>query len=152
MRRRLLLLVFALLALLFVAVSALLARAFSVDGAERSAVIALVEAQARGDAGAVLSELYRCRQRPACRLRARTNAATLKRAGPVSILQLEPSSGFSLTGSTGSARVAWSVGRSRPIVQCVQVRRAGNVLRGLRVELLALTPRLKSDAHCPARF
>ena len=146
------LLLFALLAALFVVVSALLARAFSVDGAERSAITALVQAQARGDRGAMLSELDRCRARPACALRVQTNAVALRQRGAVSILQIQPSAGFSLTGSTGTARVAWSSPGSRPIVQCVRVRRAGNVLRGLRVELLNISVRLKSDATCPSRF
>ena len=46
--------------------------------------------------------------------------------------------------------MAWDVGWSLPIVQCVRVRRAGNVLSGLRVELLEISPRIKTDADCPA--
>jgi hypothetical protein len=48
--------------------------------------------------------------------------------------------------------VVWTAGGSLPIVQCVRVRRAGNVFSGLRVELLVLTRRIKTDADCPARF
>jgi hypothetical protein len=48
--------------------------------------------------------------------------------------------------------VAWSIGGSQPIVQCVRVRRAGNVFSGLRVELLALSRKVASDAACPAQF
>jgi hypothetical protein len=46
----------------------------------------------------------------------------------------------------------WSVAGSLPIVQCVRVHRAGNVLSGLRVELLALSRRIASDSDCPASF
>jgi hypothetical protein len=70
----------------------------------------------------------------------------------VSIIQIQPSAGFSLTGTLGVARVAWNAGRSLPIVQCVRVRRAGNALSGLRVELLEVSRRIASDAACPARF
>ena len=52
----------------------------------------------------------------------------------------------------GTARVAWLVGSSLPIVQCVRVRHAGDVLQGFRIELLRLSLRIKSDADCPARF
>jgi hypothetical protein len=50
------------------------------------------------------------------------------------------------------ARVAWQAGGSLPIVQCLRVRRAGNAVSGLRVELLELSRRIASDADCPARF
>jgi hypothetical protein len=150
--RRLWLALIALGILVFLALSALLARVFSVDGAERSAITALVQDEARGDVSAVSSRLLGCPASAACRARAAHNAAALKRPGKVSILQIQPSAGFSLTSTLGTARVAWNVGSSLPIVQCVRVRRAGNALSGLRVELLAITPRIKSDQDCPARF
>jgi hypothetical protein len=70
----------------------------------------------------------------------------------VAIIQLQPSAGFSFGSTLGTARVAWSAGGSLPVVQCVRVRRAGNAISGLHVELLAITPRLQTDADCPARF
>jgi hypothetical protein len=97
----------------------------------------------------VVDRLDGCGRDAACRARAAENAATLKRAGAVSIIQLQPSAGFSLTSTLGTARVAWDVGGSLPIVQCVRVRRAGNAISGLRIELLAITPRLAGDATCP---
>jgi hypothetical protein len=57
-----------------------------------------------------------------------------------------------LTATLGTARVAWLVGSSLPIVQCVRVRHAGDVLGGFRIELLAVSRRIKSDAACPAHF
>ena len=80
------------------------------------------------------------------------NAAALEHAGAVSIIQLQPSTSFSLGGTEGTARVAWEVGSSLPIVQCVKVRRAGNPISGLRVELLEVSRRIPSDAACPARL
>lgn len=136
----------------FLAISAILARAFSIDGAERSAITAVVQAEARGDTAAILGQMTGCSQSPSCRTRVSTDAATLRRPGAVSIIQLQPSAGFSLTGTTGVARVAWKTGGSLPVVQCLRVRRAGNVASGLRVELLTLSRRIPSDADCPARF
>ncbi|MGO9498580.1 MAG: hypothetical protein ACLQA5_18005, partial [Solirubrobacteraceae bacterium] len=80
------------------------------------------------------------------------NAAALKHAGSVSIIQLQPSTSFSLGGTEGTARVAWDVGSSLPIVQCVKVRRGGNPISGLSVELLVVSRRIKTDAACPAHY
>jgi len=150
--RRFYLLLIVLGVAIFVSVSALLARAFSVDGAERSAITELVQAEARGDEGGMLSRITGCAAQAACRVRVAQDAAALRRRGNVAILQLEPSAGFSLSGSLGTARVAWNVPSSLPIVQCVRVSRAGNVLSGLTVELLEISARIKSDADCPARY
>jgi hypothetical protein len=142
----------ALGVLLFLVISGLLARAFSANSAEQDAITSLVTAEARGDVNAVLGDILSCRTTAACRERAASNAARLKHPGAVSIAQLTPSTSFSLVGEEGTARVAWIVGESKPITQCVRVRRTGNVLSGLRVELLAVTARLKTDADCPAQF
>jgi hypothetical protein len=136
--------------LLFLVISGLLARAFSANSAEQDAITSLVTAEASGNVNAVLDNILDCRTTPACRQRAASNAARLEHPGTVSIAQLTPSTSFSLTGEEGTARVAWIVGGSKPITQCVRVRRTGNVLSGLHVELLAVTPRLKTDADCRA--
>lgn len=138
--------------IVFLAISAILARAFSVDGAERAAIASLLQAEARGDAAAMVAQIRGCAARAACRDRAAIDARYLRRPGRVLILELNPSAGFSLGSTVGTARVAWRAGDSLPIVQCVRVRRAGNVLSGLRVELLELSVRIKTDADCPARY
>jgi hypothetical protein len=137
---------------LFLVISALLARVFSANSAEQSAITALVQSEARGDVSAVVGEITGCRTDPACRQRAATNTAALQHAGSVSIIQLQPSTGFSLGGTEGTARVAWDAGSSLPIVQCVKVRRAGNPISGLKVDLLVVSRRIPSDAACPARY
>jgi hypothetical protein len=137
---------------LFLVISALLARVFSANSAEQSAVTSLVQAQAGGDVNAIISEIQGCRTDPSCRQRAAVNAAALRHAGSVSIITFQPSTSFSLGGTEGTARVAWTVGGSLPIVQCVKVRRAGNPISGLRVELLEVSRRIQSDAACPAHF
>ncbi len=152
MRRAYLLTLIALGVLLFLAISAVLARVFSVDGAERAAIATLVQAEARGDASAMQSLIQGCRASAACRARARQDAAVLTRPGSILILQLNPSAGFSLGSTLGTARVAWRAGAALPVVQCIRVRRAGNALSGLRVELLEISTRIPSGNDCPARY
>jgi hypothetical protein len=149
--RRLWLLGIALAVALFLALSALLARALTVDGAERSAITSLIGFEARGDAAAMAAQITGCQSSSACPVRVAAIARSLARRGNVTIIQIQPSAGFSLGSTLGLARVAWRVGSSLPVVQCVEVQRAGNVLSGLRVELLALSARIKTDGVCPGR-
>jgi hypothetical protein len=150
--RRVYVLAIAAAIVVFLIISALLARIFSANSAEQSAITALVQAEARGDVDAVLGDIQGCRSNSACRAGATENAARLKHPGTVSVLQLTPSTSFSIVGEEGTARIAWEVGDSLPRTQCVRVRRTGNVLNGLRVELLAVTPKLAADAVCTGRF
>lgn len=148
MRRPRLLALVAVGVIVFLVISGVLARVFSADGAERSAVTSLVQAEARGDVSGAVARLRHCSRDPGCRTRVTRNVTVLRRSGAVSILQIEPSTGFSLGSTLGSARVAFRIGHSLPIVQCVRVRRAGDVLSGLRVELLSVTAPLKGNASC----
>jgi hypothetical protein len=137
---------------LFLLISGVLARIFSADSAERSAITSLIQAEARGDQQAMLGRIQDCAANAQCKARIVHDAAALRRAGAVSILQLESSTGFSLTGTLGMARVAWNAGGSLPIVQCVEVQRAGNAASGLRIALLGITAKLSGDASCPQRL
>jgi hypothetical protein len=151
--RRLYLLLIGLGIIVFLAISAVLARVFSTDGAERSAITGLIRAEAAGNPQAMALRLQGCRQNAACQAQAAQLSSTLRRPGSVSILQLSPSTGFSLSGSTGVARVAWNVSSvSKPVVQCVQVRRGGDAIQGLQVQLLKISGRINSDGTCPARL
>lgn len=151
-RRRKYIALIALVVVLFLAVSALLARVLSVDGAERAAITSLVQAEARGDQAGMVSRVTDCGSRASCRAGVARDIAALKRPGAVSIIQIQASAGFSLGSTLGTARVVWNVGSSLPIVQCVRVRRAGDAISGLRVQLLAVTSRIETNADCPARF
>jgi hypothetical protein len=151
-RRRFRLIGLALVLLVFLLISAVLARAFSIDGTERTAVTLLVKDEAAGNQSAMIARIKGCAASAACRARVALDATALRRPGLVVILQLQPSAGFSLTGTLGTARVAWRAGSSLPVVQCVRVRRAGNVISGLRVELLELSRRIPSDSDCPRRY
>jgi len=150
--RRLTLALIVLGVVAFLVVSALLARAFSVDSAERSAITTLVKAEARGDAHAMQKLIVGCARNAFCRRRVAEDAATLAHRGTVSILELNPSAEFSFLSTVGTARVAWRAGSALPVVQCVRVRRAGNAVSGLTVQLLEISAWIKTSANCPARY
>jgi hypothetical protein len=151
-RRSYLIALIALGVVVFVVVSAVLARAFSIDGAETSAITSVLQAEARGDAAGVVARIRDCGLSPACRARAATNAAALRNSGQVTVIKDDASAGFSLGSTVGTARIAWRIGNGLPIVQCVRVRRAGNVFSGLRIELLEISRRIPSDHACPAKY
>jgi hypothetical protein len=137
---------------LFLVISALLARAFSVGGAEQSAIGDLLRAEARGDASAVEGLIAHCRTAPGCPARARAVAAGLRHPGAVSVIQIQGTPSFTL-GSGGSlARVAWLAGSSLPRVQCVRVHHSGNIFAGFTITLRRVSRRIASDADCPRTF
>ena len=150
--RRLYIFLIVLGVIVFLAISGLLARAFSVGGAENSALTALVRAEARGDRAAVVALISGCATSAGCQARAAAVATSLRRGGDVSVIQITPSTGFSLGSTLGTARIAWLVGSSLPRVQCVRVRHAGDVLSGFEVQLLKVSARIASNADCPRRF
>jgi hypothetical protein len=134
-------------AFVFLGLSGLMARALTGAGTERSRVLELLEAQARGDAAAVLAELPACRAEPACAAVVRDRLQELRRAGNVEILTYTPSVQVALTTRTGLGRVAWRATGSDPVVQCVRVRREGP-LTGADVELLAISEPIGGDESC----
>jgi hypothetical protein len=136
-------------AFLFLGASALLARALTGAGAERTRVLELVQAQARGDEREVLRMLPACREQPACAEVTRDRVQELRRPGRVEILTYTPSVQLALTRRLGSGRVAWRAGTGPPVVQCVRVRREGP-LTGGGVELLAVSAPVGGEAGCGA--
>ena len=138
--------------LIFLLISAVLARVLSIDGTEQTAITLLIKDEAAGNRSAMMARIRDCASSAGCRARVAYDASALRRPGTVSILQLQPSAGFSLTGTVGTARVAWTAGSSLPRVQCVRVRRAGDALTGFEVQLLELSRRIASGSNCPKRF
>ena len=132
----------------FLGISALLAKALSGAGNERAEVLRVLEAQARGDAEAVLDRLDACRREPVCVRLTRTRVDKLKRPGQVQIVRYDPSIQVALTRQSGTARVVWRTTEERfPVVQCVRVRREGP-LSGGRSDLLALTDPVGLQGSC----
>jgi hypothetical protein len=131
----------------FLGLSFLLARGLTGSSVERGKVLDVLEAQARGDARAVLAQLSACRAEPACVRVTEARVARLKRPGEVEILNYQPSTRLSLTRRTGSGRVAWRAGGGLPVVQCVRIRREGP-LTGGGVTLLALSDPIGLERSC----
>jgi hypothetical protein len=138
----------AIAVILFLAISALLARFLSVENSERDDLLALLQAQARGDAGAMLARLTGCERKPRCLATVRSDAASLRRPGAVKILSIKSSTSYSLAAATGVTRLAWTVIGRLPVVQCVEVARTGNALAGIHVALLTLSAPIAGEADC----
>ena len=147
MRRPRNLIVIGFVLFVFLGISALLARGLTGAGNERARVLELLQAQARGDATAVLADLPACRAEPACAQVTRDRTAQLRRPGEVQILNYQPSVQLALTRQTGTGRVAWRAGSAEPVVQCVRVRRDGP-LTGGDVELLAISAPIGGEESC----
>ncbi len=148
MRRTRILIVAGFGVFVFLGICLMLARALSATGTERSRVLEIAQAQARGDARAVLEQTPACTREPACVAATEAFVAELKRPGEVSILQYKPSIQLPLTRAVATGRVAWRAGDGLPVVQCVRVRRDGP-LTGATVELLSISAPIGNEAACP---
>jgi hypothetical protein len=136
-------------AFVFLGIALMLARALSATGTERSRVVEIVRAQARGDTKAVLARTPACADEPACVSATEAFVEKLRRPGDVAILQYRPSVQMPLTRAVGTGRVAWRAGTDGyPVVQCVRVRRDGP-LTGATVELLSISAPIGREASCP---
>jgi hypothetical protein len=138
---------------LFLAISGLLARFFSVENVERDDDLALVQAEARGSVAGMLDALSGCRASPSCVAGVKADASDprLRRAGVVKILQLESKTANSLFGATGKTRLAWTVIGKPPVVQCVDVRRTGSFFAGIDVQLIGLSAPIGNEGICSKR-
>jgi hypothetical protein len=149
-RRRVLRALFAVCVVAVLAGGALLARFLSVENAERTEVVALLQAEAKGDLNGMLVRLDGCRASPTCVAGARADASDprVRRAGAIKILQLESPTAYSLSDASGRTRVAWTVIGKLPVVQCVDVRRSGSFIAGIHVHLLAISAPISGEGRC----
>jgi hypothetical protein len=147
-RKRIVLIVLGVL--LFLTISAGLARFLTTDNLEREKDVTLIEAEAKGDAASMIRQLHGCAANPACVTTQRENADNprLRRAGEVKILAFNSATANSPAGATGRTRVAWTVLGKLPVVQCIDVRRTGNALSGVHVTLLALSKPIDNEGNC----
>jgi hypothetical protein len=130
----------------FLAASTGVARWLTADNAERDRVETLLRAQARGDAGAMLRALDRCGG--GCAVRVRANATRLRRPGALEIARYDSSTSHALGADTGQTRVVWKTPTTLTVVQCVTVRRSGNPIRGIDVELLGISAPIGRQSSC----
>jgi hypothetical protein len=140
----------ALGVLVFLAISGVLARFLSAENVERSDEATLLQAQARGSLSGMLDELSGCRQSRSCLATTKADASNprMHRSGALKILQLQSKTAYSLFGATGKTRLAWTVLGTLPVVQCVEVRRTGNFLSGIHVQLIGISAPIANEARC----
>jgi hypothetical protein len=133
---------------LFLAISGVLARFLATEGVERDDVLTILRAQAAGDVRGMLDGQAGCRQRPSCVATTRANATKLRTRGAVKILTLSSATAYALSSATGKTRVAWTVIGKLPVVQCVQVRRTGDLLKGITVTIVSISAPIPNEADC----
>lgn len=135
---------------MFLGISFALARWLTTEGRERDAIVRLLEAQAAGDADAMLGALApSCRADPACRATVAADARRLRRPGDPKILSLKSETAYALGAARGPTRVAWTViDGGLPVVQCVEVRREGSLLAGRTVTLQRISAPIGNEASC----
>ena len=141
-------LIIAAAIVVFAAISLVLARWLSAENAERHKVTDLLDAQARGDANAMLDQIDGCVTRPSCLQAVRANAEDLTDAGPIDIVAYESKTARSLGSATGATRVVWRSPDRLPTVQCVEIKRTGNVLTGPSVTVTGLSEPIESESPC----
>jgi len=138
----------AVTAIAVLGISFLVARWLNSDTVERGAVTKLLEAQARGDAPAMLRSLEDCDD-PACAVIVRRNATRLRASGELKIALYQSQTAHALSGRTRFTRVVWFTPGKLTTVQCVLVRRTGNVFAGTTVSLLRVTAPIGRESSCP---
>jgi hypothetical protein len=143
--KRLVLIVLAVIA--FLGASAVVARWLSADTDERGQVVELLRAQSRGDVPGMLRWLH-CRD-PACVAVVRANARRLRGHGELKIPLYQSGTAHALRSRTKPTRVVWFTPGRLTTVQCVLVRRTGNVFAGTSVSLLRLSAPIGRESSCP---
>ena len=134
----------------FLAISFVVARWLNNDTVERARVVELLRAQMRGDAAEMLRRLDGCD--PACADVVRANARRLRRDAELKVALYQSQTAHAVRSRTKFTRVVWfASGREADtIVQCVLVRRAGNVFAGMTVSLLRVTAPIGRESSCPS--
>lgn len=143
-QRRRLLAIAVPVTLLVLVVGFFVARWLTTENRERDVVFGLLEREAAGDERGVLADLHGCDA--ACVQKVRAFLPRVKGAGAVKIARLDSGTAYTFGDATGTTRVVWVHGvETRPIVQCVVVRRHGGPLTGRSVSLLRLSAPLADN-------
>ena len=137
--------------LVLIAASFVVARWINNDTVERARVVDLLRAQMRGDAAEMLRRLEDCAD-PACADVVRDNARRLRRDAELKVALYQSQTAHALRSRTKYTRVVWfPAGReAETTVQCVLVRRDGNVFAGMTVSLLRVTAPIGRESSCPS--
>jgi hypothetical protein len=134
---------------LFLAVSAVIARFLGAATAERDRATGILRLQARGDVEGVVNDIEGCRADPSCVSRIVAQVKRLRTPGRFEIVRVENVAGLAIGSRTDTARVVWRAGSRLPTVQCVRVRRSGNPISGYDVDVLALGAPIGRESSCP---
>jgi hypothetical protein len=137
-----------LVLVVFLILSAMLARFLSAENVERDDVLAALEAETAGNEQALFAKLSGCRAVPDCVSDVKWNTTRLRRSGSIKIVSLTSATAYSLGGATGHTRVAWVVIGRLPVVQCLNVKRTGDFFTGISVSLLALSKPIPNEGNC----
>ncbi len=129
------------------AISAVVARWINNDTVERGKVVDLLRAQARGDV-AKMRSLVDCPDEACERLLA-ANAGKLRGRGELKVALYQSQTAHALRSRTKPTRVVWFTPGRLTTVQCVLVRRSGNVFAGTSVTLLRLSAPIRRESSCP---
>lgn len=117
---------------------------------ERVLVEQIIRAQAKGDTAALIKDLPDCGAGTKCN---KQITALVKRVqGPtltLETLQITRGAGFGAGGATGVARIAWHLGKRLPVVQCLGIKRTGNVISGFAIHLTSVSNPIAREGACP---
>jgi hypothetical protein len=142
-------LLIAVAVIAFLGICVLVARWLNDDTVERGAITKLLQEQARGDAGAMMRRLQGCDD-PGCTAIVRSNAERLRGRGKLKIAFYVSGTAHAVSSKTKFTRVVWFTPGRLTTVQCVLVRRKGNVFAGTTVSLLRVTAPIGREASCPS--
>ncbi len=128
----------------------LLARFLQAENVERDADVALIQAETKGQVQSMLNQISGCRAKPACVASVKANAANPRtlRPGSAKVLLLNSPTAYSLFGASGRTRFAWTVVGTLPVVQCIGVKRTGNFLTGISIQLTSLSAPIPNEGDC----
>ncbi len=84
-------------------------------------------------------------------MRAVKHQPRVRGAGKVRIVRYDGLGGFSLGARSGVARVVWKTAATLPTVQCVRLRRSGDLISGYHVRVLGLSAPIPREDSCPKR-
>jgi len=134
----------------FLVVVVFVGRWLQTESRERDAVLTVLDAEARGDARAMLGLLApSCRADPRCVATAQLAARRARRPGSPKIIAYDSKTAYALGAATGVTRVAWTiVDHGLPVVQCVLVHRGGSAISGRTVSLLRISAPIGNQATC----
>ncbi|MCX6393965.1 MAG: hypothetical protein NTY57_03820 [Solirubrobacterales bacterium] len=134
----------------FIVISLGVGRMLGARDSERVLVEQIIRAQAKGDTAALIKDLPDCGAGTKCN---KQITALVKRVqGPtltLETLQITRGAGFGAGGATGVARIAWHLGKRLPVVQCLGIKRTGNVISGFAIHLTSVSNPIAREGACP---